>query len=293
MKKTMFVVSVAAAMLLSAASGTAAERLLTITATGFVPRNATVDVGDVVTWRNADTRAHQVVVAGRCNLTVQPGATGSCTFPNTGRFAYREPAFRRTAWRGTITVRAVAGSLSIAARPSTVTYSAATTLGGAVSSAQANERVNVTAGACGSTSRSNVATVDTAAGGAWTLAARPLRNTVYQARWRNVSSAEQTVKVRPRVTLRKLTRSRFLVRVSAAQTFGGKVVSLQRWVPSAQRWARVRFAVLRTISTGSPTIVSGSTVRARVKARTRVRAVLGQGQAGACYVASASNIVRR
>lgn len=289
----MFVVSVAAAMLLSAASGTAAERLLTITATGFVPRNATVDVGDVVTWRNADTRAHQVVVAGRCNITVQPGATGSCTFPNTGRFAYREPAFRRPAWRGTITVRAVAGSLSIAARPSTVTYGGAATLSGAVSSAQANERVNVSAGACGSTARSNVAAVDTAAGGAWTLAARPLRNTAYQARWRNVSSAEQTVKVRPRVTLRKLTRSRFLVRVSAAQTFGGKVVSLQRWVPSAQRWARIRFAVLRTISTGSPTIVSGSTVRARVKARTRVRAVLGQGQAGTCYLASASNIVRR
>jgi plastocyanin len=118
----MFVGLAAVATLLSAASGTAAERLATITGTGFVPRNMTVDVGDVVTWRNADTRTHQVVVTRRCNLTIQPGATGSCTFPNTGRFAYREPAFRGTAWRGTITVRRLTGSLSIAASPATVTY---------------------------------------------------------------------------------------------------------------------------------------------------------------------------
>jgi plastocyanin len=291
MKRFFFVAAVAAG-LLSTASGTAAERLMTITATGFVPRNATVDVGDVVTWRNADTRAHQVVVARTCNITVQPGATGSCTFRNAGRFSYREPAFRGTAWRGTITVRALAGSLTIAARPTTVTYGGAATLTGAVSSAQASERVGVTAGACGSTALANVATVSTAAGGTWTLAVRPLQRTVYQARWRNVSSAQATVNVRPRVTVRKLTRSRFLVRVAAAQSFGGKVVSLQRYVPSARRWVRVRFVVLRTISAGNPTIVSGATARAGVRAGTRVRAVLGQGQVGACYVASISNTVR-
>jgi plastocyanin len=291
--KRIFFVTVVATGLLIAASGTAAERLMTITATGFVPRNATVDVGDVVTWRNADTRAHQVVVARTCNLTIQPGATGSCTFRNAGRFSYREPAHRGTAWRGTITVRAVAGSLSIAARPTTITYGGAATLTGTVSSAQANERVSVTAGACGSTALANVATVETAAGGAWTLTARPLQRTAYQARWRNVSSAQATVNVRPRVTLRKLTRARFLVRVAAAQSFGGKVASLQRYVPSQRRWVRVRFVVLRTISTGNPTIVSGATARARVRAGTRVRAVLGQGQVGACYVAATSNTVRR
>jgi plastocyanin len=291
--KRIFFVGIAVAALLSAASGTAAERLLTITPTGFVPRNATIDAGDVVTWRNADTRAHQVVVERTCNITIQPGANGSCTFRNAGRFSYREPAFRSTAWRGTITVRALPRSLTIAARPQTVTYGATTTLSGAVSSAQANERVNVTAGACGSTSLANVATVNTAAGGAWTLAARPLNRTVYQANWRNVSSAQATVNVRPRMTLRKLTRARFLVRVAAAQSFGGKVASLQRYAPSARRWVRVRFVVLRVISTGSPTIVSGATVRARVRVGTRVRVVLGQGQAGACYVAGTSNTVRR
>ena len=97
-------------------------------------------------------RAHQVVVERTCNITIQPGASGSCTFRNAGRFSYREPAFRGTAWRGTITVRALPRSLTIAARPQTVTYGGTTTLGGAVSSAQANERVSVTAGACGSTS---------------------------------------------------------------------------------------------------------------------------------------------
>jgi plastocyanin len=291
--KRIFVIGVVVVGLLSAASGTAAERLLTITATGFVPRNATIDAGDVVTWRNADTRAHQVVVERTCNITIQPGASGSCTFRNAGRFSYREPAFRGTAWRGTITVRAMPRSLTIAARPQTVTYGGTTTLSGAVSSAQANERVSVMAGVCGSTSFATVATVSTAAGGAWTLAAKPLQRTSYQANWRNVSSAQATVNVRPRLTLRKLTRARFLVRVAAAQSFGGKVASLQRYVPSTRRWVRVRFVVLRVISRGSPTIVSGATVRARVSTGTRVRVVLGQGQAGACYVTGISNTVRR
>lgn len=292
MKRIIFVAAVTTG-LLGAASGTAAERLMTITATGFVPRNATVDVGDVVTWRNADTRAHQVVVERTCNLTIQAGASGSCTFRNAGRFSYREPAHRGSTWRGTITVRAVARSLSITARPQTVTYGGTTMLSGAVSSAQANERVNVTAAACGSTAFANVATMSTAAGGAWTLAARPLQRTMYQANWRNVSSAQATVNVRPRVTLRKLTRSRFLVRVAAARSFGGKVASLQRYVPSTRRWVRVRFVVLRMISTGNPTIVSGATTRARVRTRTLVRVVLGQGQVGACYLAGVNNTVRR
>lgn len=291
--KRILSIGVVAVCLTGAASGTAAERLLTITATGFVPRNATIDVGDVVTWRNADTRAHQVVVERTCNITIQPGATGSCTFRSAGRFSYREPAYRALRWRGTITVRALAGSLSIAARPQTTTYGGATTLSGAVSSGQANERVSVTAGACGSTALANVATVQTAGGGTWTLAAKPLQKTVYQARWRNVSSAQATVNVRPRVTLRKLTRGRFLVRVAAAQAFGGKVASLQRYVPSSRRWVRVRFVVLRVISTGTPTTISGATVRARVRAGTRVRVVLGQGQVGACYAAGVSNTVRR
>lgn len=291
--KRVFFIGAAVVALLSTASGTAAERLMTVTATGFVPRNATIDVGDVVTWRNADTRAHQILVPQVCNITVQPGASGSCTFRTAGRFPYREPARTGNSWRGTITVRAAAGTLSIAARPRTVTYGAATTLSGAVSNSRANERVSVTAGACGSTSLSNLATVSTAAGGTWSLAARPLLRTIYQAQWRNVTSPQITVNVRPRVTLRKLTRGRFLVRVAAAQSFGGKVVSLQRFVPSSRRWVRVRFVVLRVITTGSPTIVSGATTRTRVRTGTRVRAVLGQGQAGACYVAASSNTVRR
>ena len=292
--KRLFLLGVAVTALLGAASGTAAERVITITPTGFVPRDVTINVGDVVTWRNTDTRAHQVVVERTtCNLTIQPGTSGSCPFRTEGRFTYREPAQRGNAWRGTITVRAAPASVSLTARPQTVTYGAASTLSGAVSTAQPNERLTVTARACGATSFTNVGTVSTTTGGAWSLVVKPLNTTVYQVRWRNVASAQVTVKVRPRVTLRKLTRGRLVVRVAAAQSFGGKVAVLQRYVPATQRWVRVRFVVLRVISTGSPTIVSGATTRTRVKAGTRLRVVLGQAQVGACYVAGVSNTVRR
>src|SRR5688572_21135465 len=215
------------AALVVVAPAATADRPIVISAAGFTPRNVTINVGDTVTWSNTDTRAHQVVVDRVCSITIQPAATGTCTFRATGRFDYREPSQTRNVWRGTITVRAGTLGVTIAASPRVVTYLGATTLSGAVSTAQPNERVSVRAQACGATSFAALATVTTTTGGAWTLSARPQRTTVYEAQWRG-ATARTTVTVRPRVTIRKLTRGRFGVRVSAAQGFGGKIAVLQR-----------------------------------------------------------------
>src|SRR5918995_4389625 len=144
MRRLMVLVGFVAALVVVAPAATA-DRLIVISAAGFTPRNVTINVNDTVTWSNTDTRAHQVVVDRVCSITIQPAATGTCTFRATGRFDYREPSQTRNVWRGTITVRAAAVSLTIAASPKLVTYLRATTLSGALSTAQPNERVTVRA----------------------------------------------------------------------------------------------------------------------------------------------------
>jgi plastocyanin len=290
MRRVMILVGLVGALVVVAPAGTA-DQTIVISAAGFTPRNVTINVGDAVTWTNTDTRAHQVVVDRVCSITVQPASTGTCTFRVTGRFDYREPTQNRNAWRGTITVRAAATGVTIGASPRLVTYLGATTLSGAVSTAQANERVAVRAQACGSTSFAALATVTTTTGGAWTLSARPQRTTVYEAQWRG-ATARATATVRPRVTVRKLTRGRFAVRVSAAQGFGGKIAVLQRRT-STGRWVRVRNVTLRVMGGTAPTVISGANVRVNIRVGTRVRAVIGAAQVAPCYAAGTSNVVRR
>ena len=290
MRRLIVLLGLAAALVVIAPAASA-DQPIVISAAGFTPRNVTINVGDTVTWSNTDTRAHQVVVDRVCSITVQPASTGTCTFRTAGRFDYREPTQNKNPWRGTITVRAAALGVTIAASPRIVTYLGATTLSGAVSTAQPNERVSVRAQPCGTTSFASLATVTTTTGGAWTLSARPQKTTVYEAQWRG-ATARATVTVRPRVTLRKLTRGRFAVRVSAAQAFGGKVVVLQRRT-STGSWVRVRYVTLRVLGGTAPTVISGANVRANIRVGTRVRAVIGAAQVAPCYAAGTSNIVRR
>jgi hypothetical protein len=253
----------------------------------------TINTGDTVTWSNTDTKAHQVVVdRTTCNFTVQPASTGTCTFRTAGGFNYRDPTQNGQAWRGRITVRAGPVSITIAASPGVVTYGGATTLSGAVSNGQANEKVTVHAQPCGVAAFSTLATVTTTTNGAWTLVAKPSKTTAYQAKWRTATGAA-TVRVKPRVTLRKLTGGRFAVRVTAAQSFAGKVVVFQRLNAAQGVWVRVRFIVLKAMGGTAPTVISGANFRSRVKAGTRVRAVIGATSVAPCYVGATSNVVRR
>ena len=182
--------------------------------------------------------------------------------------------------------------MTIAAAPQTLVYGGATTLSGTITPPEVGERVTVLAQACGATSFTRLADVDTVAGATWTLAAKPTVNTQYRARVRNVTSNTVSVGVSPRLRLTKVTRRKFKVRVFAAQSFAGKVITFQRFRPATGRWTRVRHATLRQVATGTPTITSGITFRARVPARTLVRVVLSQAQAAPCYQAGRSNSIR-
>src|SRR4029450_3985088 len=103
-------------------SATAADRAVTISRTGFVPADVTIASGDSVTWRNTDTAGDQGVFhQAPCNLTIQPGASGSCTFRASGKFNYRDPSQQGNTFRGTVTVSGARTSVSASAACATNT----------------------------------------------------------------------------------------------------------------------------------------------------------------------------
>lgn len=236
-------------------------------------------------------RQHQVLPSQGAFPTspvLAPNQSFSHTFTKSGSFDYRD-AFN-TSRRGTITVRA---GVSIAAAPNLVVYGQASTLSGLVSKGSSGEIVNIEAMDCGKTTFSRIASATSGANGAWSSSAKPALNTVYQARWKNATSAQHAVKVAPAVTLRRVRRGRFTASVSAAQSFVGKYVVLQRFATRSRSWKTVKRVTLRSAKPGvAPTMTSSAGFLSRLARGTKLRLLLPQAQAGACYAPGQSAVVR-
>jgi plastocyanin len=286
-------IAVAAVLALTAlGSATAADRAVTITRTGFVPADVTVAVGDTVTWRNTDATPHQVVFNGTpCNLAIQPGASGTCTFRAGGRFSYQDRS-QQPRLRGTVTVTGPRASVTLSASRPTATFLAPLNLSGVISSQVANESVVVNGQECGKTAFTRVGAATTTTGGNWTFAVKPTINTTYQARWRTTDSATMVVKVRPAIRLTRVG-SRFKARITAAQTFTGKTIVFQRYRTAVRRWATLKRVTLGASTTPTAgTFVTPANFRSRIRKGWRLRVLLPQAQAGTCYLAAPSNTLR-
>jgi plastocyanin len=296
--KKLLLLLVAAASLGAAAQLSAATVTVQITRTGFVPGKVTVKTGDTVTFHNADNAVHQVVftkltgvACSPTSIVLQADQSASCTFAAAGTFDYRDPT-QRGSFKGSVVVQAAPASVSLSAKPLVLVYGGRTTLSGAVSTGQPSEKVTVQAQACGESAAKAVSTATTTTAGAWSYLAQPLRITTYTARWKNASSSSVVVKVRPRVRLGKVAPRRYSVRVTAAESMAGKVVSFQRYSASLRRWSTVKRVVLAAgPSAVAPNVNSSRTFTARVKARVKVRIAITQAQVGACYLPGSSNVI--
>jgi hypothetical protein len=186
--------------------------------------------------------------------------------------------------------------LSLTAAPTLVRYGGQSTLSGQLATGLANQRIDIFAQECGAAAFTRLTTVTTTTNGSYTFAAQPRKNTTYEARFRVLRSTQVLVKVRPRVTLRKLAPRKFRVTVLAAESYAGKFMLFQRYSSTQRRWVRVRSVALvagGTLTTPiNPTAVSKAVFRSRIRARLRVRALLTQAQAGSCYAPSASVTIR-
>jgi plastocyanin len=298
--------TIAAALIALAIAGTAggATVSVSITKNGYVPLSSKIAAGDVVSFTNADTVAHQIAFKQKSGfscapspLVLQPGQSGSCTFQTAGNYSYSDPNVKGKTYQGTVQVTAAAGgggtqSLTLKAAPQLVVYDAKVALTGALASGKTGEQVQVSAQPCGGKS-APVGATTTAAGGAFALQVQPLMNTVYTAKAKGATTPAVTVKVQPRMSLSKVARSTYAVRVTAASSFAGKFVSFQRYRLIDRRWVTIKSVAL-TAGTGAaaPTVVSSRTFTARLIRGLRVRAVLGLAQTGSCYWAGKSGTIR-
>jgi plastocyanin len=270
-----------------------ATKPVDITQAGFTPNKVTIDFGDTVTWTNKDAGNHQVLadqMAFPTSPVLAASQTYSYTFQKSGSFGYRDALNTRR--RGTVTVRQ---GVSLTAAPPAVVYGKSTTLSGLVSNLAAGQTVTIDAMECGKTGFTRFASVMSATNGSWSAPATPTLSTVYEAHWKTTKSAQLTEKVVPAVALKRVRAGRFSASVTAAQSFVGKYVVLQRYVRSRRAWKTVKRVALRTAKAGSPappTMITSAGFRVRVARRTRLRLLLTQAQAGTCYAAGRSRTVK-
>jgi plastocyanin len=278
----------------------AASQTVTITHTGYSPAAVSITVGDTVVFSNKDTVAHTVDFKSTTGMTctaalplaIQPAQSASCTFASAGKFNFSDPASKGNKFHGTVTVgQSPVSSLTVT--PGTALFGRKVTLAGKLASQLAGQSVQVLAQQCGASTSTTVATVTTTTGGAFSYQPQPLKQTAYSVKSHNATSSALTVKVLPSIRLAKIARHRYSVHVFAAESFGGKYATFQRYRAGLKRWVKVKRVLLRANASGvAPTVITSTAFRSSIKAGLRVRLVLGQAAVGVCYLPGRSNTIR-
>jgi plastocyanin len=232
-----FVVT-ALALVLAAPAATATVTVQ-IKSTGFDPRSVTINQDDSVTWRNVDTKNHQVVANGGqfASPILRPGQSYTRAFRSGGTFRYHDGLYpSRT---GTVTVRGAAPVVTLATSAPVVKFGTQVTLTGTVNNRRAGETVRLVQLPFGQTTKQVIATLQTTTNGAFSFNVTPQVNTQYQAQWRGAESSV-IVQVQPMIKLPAASRSGYFhFFVTAGQSFAGRFVYVQRFT-LARRWVNVR-----------------------------------------------------
>ncbi len=279
--KRLFILPLAAlaAALVVVAAG-ASTQSVQITKNGFTPQTATVNVGDTVTWHNADTADHQIVAddGSFASPALHADQSYSHTFNGAGTVKYHDSNARTHT--GTITVNGPAPAVTLQSSASTVVYGSSATLSGKVSSASGNEPVTLTAQAFGKSAQSIDQTTSSSSGD-YQFSVSPTIGTTYQSHWKTANSQTVKVDVAPRVGFSRSGRL-FIAKVTSDLSYSGHFVWVQRHFGFG--WKSVKRVFLGSNSRA----VFGAIVP---RGTTMLRLVLPSGQAGAGYVAGLSRTV--
>jgi len=193
--------SVVGALIL-AAGGVAATSTVLIKSTGFSPFSLTVNHGDNVTFKNSDRIDHQVVAddgsfASPILHANQSWATAALN--TAGTFRYHDGL--HPSLSGRLTVKGPPPAVTLALSVPIVDFGTQITLSGAVSSAAANESVELDQQPWGQASPTQLAIVKTGTSGTYAFNVTPSIYTTYVARWKNVASGSVVAQVAPKIRL--------------------------------------------------------------------------------------------
>jgi hypothetical protein len=198
-------------------------------------------------------------------------------------------------------VAAAPAVVSLTAAPSVVVYGGKTTLSGTISTQPTGQKVDILAQVAGENAYKVITTVTTAAGGTFSYAVAPSKNTNYEARAKLagvplITSSAVTVKVRPKVGLARRSLHHFKVTVTASDSFVGKYVVFQRYIASTAKWHTIKSVQLKVmLQSAVPlpgTFVTTSSFTVNLKKGYKVRAILAPTQVGSSYLAGSSPVIR-
>ncbi len=122
-----------------AASAGADTKTVQITKNGFTPATTTINVGDTVTWHNADTGQHQVVAndGSFASPLMKTDDTYSHTYAKAGSFPYHDS--QATSHKGTVVVNGPPSAVTLSASTDTIVYGDSASLSGQVSNQLTSE----------------------------------------------------------------------------------------------------------------------------------------------------------
>jgi plastocyanin len=188
--------------LILAAAGAAATSTVTIRSTGFSPSSVTVNHGDRVVFKNSDKVDHQVVADNGSFASPILHANQSwtsATLNTPGSFRYHDALHPSLA--GRLTVKGPPPAVTLALSLPIVDYGTQITLSGTVSSAAANELVELDQQPWGQAAPTQLAILKTGLGGVYSFTVTPSIYTTYVARWKNVASGSVVAQVAPKIRL--------------------------------------------------------------------------------------------
>lgn len=276
--KKLLLGAVAALTLVVTSPAVAATKTVSIKSGGFSPASVAIVADDTVTWKNADTKNHQVVASSGtfASPVLRPGQSFSFKFTEAGNYNYRDSLY--PSHTGVVKVSGPPPAVTIAVSEPQIDWGTSITISGIVNNKKANEQVTLTSQPYGQASPIVLATVVTGAGGTYSFTTKPQLLTVYQATWKSAKSLAVTTAVRPVISFGRSTV--FITRVYAGRSMAGKSVQLQRLSAYGQ-WVTLKQVRLDASSRAA--------FRALLpRGTSRLRIAMSVNQAGVGYLAGFS-----
>jgi plastocyanin len=281
MRKLILALAAVAPLAVAGPAG-AATKTINIFGSTFSPKTATITEGDTVTWVNKDNANHQILAdKGQfASAILHPKQTFSFTFRAAGTYTYRDELNSKL--RGTITVKGLPPTLTLASSAPIVTYGTQATLTGVVSSHQAGEQVTIYYQPYPQPNLIQRATLLTATGGTFSFIVEPQILTTYEAAWKGAYATPTSIEVTPKLTLGR--NNGWIIHASAGRSFAGRAVQFQRLNNLTGQWVTLRKVLLNSKS-------SARVLYRLPKGVNHLRVTLSVNQAGAGFLGAISSTV--
>jgi uncharacterized delta-60 repeat protein len=177
---------------------------------------------------------------------------------------------------------------TIGAAPAVVAYGRTAVVRGTLARKQSGVVVKVTQRGCYGFRTRVVAATTTRPGGAWQARVSPRSRTSLKAMVDGEASHPLIVQVRPKLVLKRVSRTQVQARGFAGRSLADQTVILQRFARG--RWVHGRRVTLRGIARRGSTVISEATFRAPA-GQQRLRLLL-RPNTFTCYASAASPAIR-